>query len=112
MLRQLALDRRNASTRLPILRRTGRSPTLSENEEVTLRRVAFGQSEVRAMRAQDLAQLRRLRLIENGKDGRPQLTADGKKCFEALPRPMTLGELKGADDFLANIARPVDRTRR
>ena len=63
------------------------SPTLSENEEVTLRRVAFGQSEVRAMRAQDLIQLRRLRLIEDGKDGRPQLTADGKRCFDALPRP-------------------------
>ena len=88
------------------------SPTLSENEEVTLRRVAFGQSEVRAMRALDLAQLRRLRLIENGKDGRPQLTADGKKCFEALPRPMTLSELKGADDFLTAMAKPVDRTRR
>ena len=65
------------------------TPSLSDNEEVTLRRVAFGQSEVRAMRADDLAQLRRLRLIEDGKDGRPQLTADGKKCFDALPRPMT-----------------------
>ena len=88
------------------------SPGLSENEEVTLRRVAFGQSEVRAMRADDLAQLRRLRLIEDGKDGRPQLTADGKKCLDALPRPMTLTEMKGADDFLATMARPVDRTRR
>jgi hypothetical protein len=88
------------------------SPSLSENEEVTLRRVAFGQSEVRAMRADDLAQLRRLRLIEDGKDGRPQLTADGKKCFDGLPRPMTLSEMKGADDFLATMAKPVDRTRR
>ena len=88
------------------------SPSLSENEQVTLRRVAFGQSEVRAMRADDLAQLRRLRLIEDGKDGRPQLTADGKKCFDALPRPMTLSEMKGADDFLTMMAKPVDRTRR
>jgi len=88
------------------------SPNLSENEEVTLRRVAFGQSEVRAMRAEDLARLRRLRLIEDGKDSRPQLTADGRKCFDALPRPMTLSELKGADDFLGAMAKPVDRTRR
>jgi len=88
------------------------SPVLSENEEVTLRRVAFGQSEVRAMRAEDLARLRRLRLIEDGKDSRPQLTADGRKCFDALPRPMTLSELKGADDFLATMGKPVDRTRR
>ena len=75
-------------------------PILSADEEVTLRRVAFGQSLVRAMRAQDLAQLRKLRLIEESKDG-PQLTAAGKKAFEALPRPMTLSESgKSSDDLL------------
>jgi hypothetical protein len=33
---------------------------LTDEEEVTLRRVAFGESEVKAMRAHDLARLPRL----------------------------------------------------
>ena len=63
---------------------------LTTDEETTLRRVAFGQSEVRAMRREDLVRLRRLRLIEDGKDG-PRLTADGKLHFEALGRPSMMG---------------------
>jgi hypothetical protein len=86
-------------------------PVLSADEEVTLRRVAFGQSEVRAMRAQDLAQLRKLRLIEDSKDG-PRLTAEGKRAFEALPRPMTLRESAGSDDLLGEMNRMLERTRR
>jgi hypothetical protein len=58
---------------------------LSHDEEVTLRRVAFGQSEVRALRAADLDRLRQLYLIENGKDG-PQLTSAGKVHFASLPK--------------------------
>lgn len=59
---------------------------LTNEEEITLRRVAFGQSEVRAMRAKDLERLRKLRLIEPAKDG-PRLTAEGRKLFDTLPRP-------------------------
>jgi len=77
-----------------------------------LRRVAFGQSLVRAMRAQDLAQLRKLRLIEDSKDG-PQLTAAGKRAFEALPRPMTLSESgRSSDDLLGAMNKMLERTRR
>lgn len=63
---------------------------LTADEEVTLRRVAYGQSEERALRRDDLVRLRSLRLIENGKHG-PQLTAAGKERFESLPKPARLG---------------------
>ncbi|HZQ00626.1 MAG TPA: hypothetical protein VFB13_13865 [Reyranella sp.] len=58
---------------------------LSDDEEVTLRRVAYGQSEERMLRVADLGRLRRLRLIEDGKAG-PQLTPAGKVHFDGLPR--------------------------
>ena len=77
---------------------------LTADEEVTLRRVAFGQSEVRAMRAQDLARLRGLRLIEDGKDG-PRLTVRGKEHFESLPKAAALGESGQVD----NLMRSMDR---
>lgn len=62
---------------------------LSPEEEVTLRRVAFGQSDVRAMRAQDLTRLRNLRLIQDGKDG-PCLTLTGRQRFDELPKAMLM----------------------
>lgn len=62
---------------------------LTPEEEVTLRRVAFGQSDVRAMRAQDLTRLRTLRLIQDGKDG-PCLTVTGRRRFDELPKAMLM----------------------
>jgi hypothetical protein len=62
-----------------------RFATLSDDEIVTLRRVAFGQSETRTLRRADLDRLRRLRLIEDSKDG-PRLTASGKVHVAALPK--------------------------
>ena len=62
---------------------------LTPEEEVTLRRVAFGQSDVRAMRAQDLVRLRNLRLIQDGKDG-PSLTVSGRQRFDELPKAMLM----------------------
>jgi hypothetical protein len=76
---------------------------LSAEEEVTLRRVAYGQSEVRVMRAVDLERLRRLRLIEDGKDG-PRLTIAGKQIFDALPRGVFVGAPRHSDYF----SRPPD----
>ncbi len=58
---------------------------LSEEEAVTLRRVAFGQSDVRSLRPADLARLLALRLIVDGRDG-PELTRTGRDAFESLPR--------------------------
>jgi len=69
--------------------RNGRSGphlfNISDEEAVTLRRVAFGQSEMRTLRRADLEQLLKLRLIEEVKGGM-RLTTSGKEHFESLPR--------------------------
>lgn len=75
---------------------------LTPEEEVTLRRVAFGQSDVRAMRAQDLARLRHLRLIQDGKDG-PCLTVSGRQRFDELPKAMLMD--KGPKDLMSAMAK-------
>jgi len=86
-------------------------PVLTANEEVTLRRVAFGQSEVRAMRAKDLTQLRQLGLIKDAKDG-PQLTARGSERFAALPKAMTLGSSGSSEALLSEMTRVLGKTPR
>ena len=58
---------------------------LSNEEAVTLRRVAFGQSDIRTLRRADLDQLLRLRLIEE-MNGGLRLTTSGKDHFDLLPR--------------------------
>ncbi len=137
-MRRLGRDRRDASTRLPVLPRTGplavRAPPasaaepkdadsrltgepkltvpgnearpnlLTDEEAVTLRRVAYGESEVKVMRAHDLARLRRLRLIEDAKDG-PQLTAAGRAVFDGLPKAMGRDGPKRSDDTLRHMER-------
>lgn len=57
---------------------------LTADEAVTLRRVAFGQSDVRTLRQADLARLLELRLIV-GRDGL-ELTGTGRDLFDTLPR--------------------------
>lgn len=84
---------------------TSLSIALTANEEVTLRRVAFGESPARTLRAEDLARLRLLRLIADGKDG-PCLTAGGRTYFSALPKPVI------ADRADVRLAAEVDRVRR
>lgn len=76
---------------------------LSPNEEVTLRRVAFGESPVRTMRAEDLTRLRRLRLIDDGKDG-PRLTSSGREHFDSLPRAAMMGK-QGPDNLNSAISK-------
>lgn len=88
-----------------------RPPLLTPEEEITLRRVAFGQSEVRAMRAADLKRLRTLRLIEDGKDG-PQVTVAGRKLFNLLPRVATLDRGFAGDDLLTSMNRMLKDARR
>jgi hypothetical protein len=69
---------------------------LSEDQQVTLRRVAFGESPAHTLRAVDLEQLRALRLIEDGKDGLV-LTSKGRYHFAALPRALGAGDASGED---------------
>jgi hypothetical protein len=59
--------------------------TLTADEAVTLRRVAFGQSDVRTLRQADLARLLELRLIVGARGGL-ELTRTGRDLFDTLPR--------------------------
>lgn len=79
-----------------------RPSVLTDEEEVTLRRVAFGESQVKAMRAHDLARLHRLQLIEDGKDG-PRLTTAGRAVFEGLPKAVGLEKSGRSDDLLQHM---------
>ena len=58
---------------------------LTRDEEVTLRQLAYGQSEVETMRRRDLLRLRELQPIVDSKDG-PRLTGTGKARFDLLPK--------------------------
>ena len=90
----------------------GRRPiALTDEEEVTLRRVAFGESEVRAMRVHDLARLRRVQLIEDGRDG-PQLTAAGRAVFDELPKAMGSENRGRGDDTMRQMAGMLRNMRR
>ncbi len=88
-----------------------RPPLLTPEEEITLRRVAFGESVVRALRAADLKKLRELRLIEDGKDG-PQVTALGRKHFDTLPKVASLDRGHAGDDLMTSMTRMLKEARK
>src|SRR5690242_19316152 len=75
---------------------------LSADEEVTLRRVAYGHTEAHLLRPADLERLRRLALIEDGRDG-PRLTASGRHHFDGLRRSVLTPAPRHAD-FQASAA--------
>jgi len=61
--------------------------TLTDQEAVTLRRIAFGQSEMRSLRGADIDRLLKLRLIaERGNN--LVLTISGQEHFNSLPRAL------------------------
>jgi hypothetical protein len=62
---------------------------LTTSEQITLRRVAYGQSDPASLSARDLRRLRELGLIE-GSARAPAMTASGQHCFDSLSRPATL----------------------
>jgi hypothetical protein len=88
-----------------------RPAPLRSNEEVTLRRVAYGQSKVTSLRVQDLLHLRALKLIE-GTPLAPTLTADGKRRFDALPKAAVLTEFKAQNELLATLTKLISRRAR
>jgi len=77
---------------------------LTADEEVTLRRVAYGQSPARTLRAQDLEALRGLRLIVDHRDG-PLLTSEGRKLFNGLPRASAQAGREPMEMMLAELTR-------
>ena len=58
---------------------------LSGDEAITLRRVAFGESDVRLLRPADIQRLLDLRLIAPVADG-VALTRAGRERYDSLPR--------------------------
>jgi hypothetical protein len=59
---------------------------LSQEEEVTLRRIALGSSSLQRLRMNDVRHLRQLMLIE-GEGEHCRLTALGRQRFSKLARP-------------------------
>jgi hypothetical protein len=81
---------------------------LSENEEITLRRVAHGQSEVAHLRAADLARLRSLALIDGAQQA-PTLTAAGKARFDRLTKPAAVADFNAQNELMATLGRLMAR---
>lgn len=84
---------------------------LSADEEVTLRRIAFGESPVHTLRAADLTHLRALRLIEDRKDG-PVLTVRGKEHHAGLPRALGTVRDRQQDDLLGALDKALRDVKR
>jgi hypothetical protein len=86
--------------------RGGQTP-LSTDEEVTLRRVAYGQSDVTHLRRNDLAHLRALDLVA-GDPRVPTLTAAGKARFDQLAKHV-LADFNAQNELAATINRLMAR---
>ncbi len=72
--------------------------TLTDDEMVTLRRVAFGESELRALRKDDVERLLKLRLIAEGRNSMV-LTVSGREHFESLPRAVFAGRPRQREQY-------------
>ena len=82
---------------------------LTAGQQITLRRVAYGQSDPASLNVQDLQRLRDLGLIE-GPARAPAVTASGRRCFEGLSRPATLPQA-GVEQALADMLRTLRQGR-
>src|SRR5260221_8544276 len=79
---------------------------LSVNEQITLRGVAYGESDGVRLRAPDLQRLRELALID-GSTRVPTLTAEGKQRFDTLPKPVA----STASDAVTELTEMFERVR-
>jgi hypothetical protein len=86
----------------------GEQTPLSTDEEVTLRRVAYGQSDVTHLRANDLARLRALDLVA-GSPRVPTLTAAGKARFDRLAKPAMVTDFNAQNELAATLNRLMAR---
>lgn len=86
----------------------GLEAPLSNNEEVTLRRVAYGQSDIAHLRAEDLKRLRALKLID-GSPRVPALTPAGKQRFDALTKSVAIAPFNAQNELTATLGRLMAR---
>ncbi|MBL6615192.1 MAG: hypothetical protein ISP49_12860 [Reyranella sp.] len=84
---------------------------LSTSEEITLRRVAHGQSDIGRLPAEDLARLRWLMLVD-GQAGRPKLTSEGRRRFEELAKPIPFSTFDAEGTLSSLVKRLQARTRK
>jgi len=69
------------------------SVKLTDDEAITLRRVAFGESDIRSLRHADLERLTRLRLVA-ASGSTLMLTPSGRQQFDMLPRASFAARLR------------------
>jgi hypothetical protein len=82
----------------------GRQATaLTPSEEITLRRLAHGQSDVGRLCAADLARLQALYLIDAARV--PSLTDAGWRRFERLAKPVPLASFDAESELTAVVER-------
>ena len=86
----------------------GEPMPLSQDEEITLRRVAHGQSDVAHLRVADLVRLRSLELIDGAQQA-PMLTAAGKARFDRLAKPAVVTEFNAQNELMATLGRLMAR---
>jgi len=86
-----------------------RAAPLTTGERITLRRLAYGQSDPASLSAQDLRRFRELGLID-GPARAPTMTASGQRCFKALARPVALPQ-PGLEQALADMLRVLRQGR-
>ncbi len=92
-----------------------RGLVLSASEEVTLRRVALGQSDIGRLPRADLQHLLKLDLVR-GRATALSLTAHGRQCIERLRGPARLasfdaeGALRALVDRLMAVAANREKT--
>jgi hypothetical protein len=79
-------------------------PLLSNSEQITLRRVAHGQSDAARLPAADLARLRELNLIQ-GSAPAPSLTPAGRRQFLGLAKPVGLKSFDAESTMAGLLAR-------
>ena len=88
---------------------------LTNSEQITLRRVAHGQSDAIRLPAEDMARLRELLLIA-GSTRAPHLTPAGQQQFLTLARPLALTSFDAQRTLTALVeqlqGRNADKRRR
>lgn len=66
---------------------------LTDDEAITLRRIAFSESDIRSLRRGDVVRLLKLRLVAEAKNNLV-LTISGKEHFDSLPCSLFAAKLR------------------
>jgi hypothetical protein len=101
---------KNFGERREVFMARGRTAPLSPNEEVSLRRVAFGISKPADLPTRDIRRLKTLSLIEEHGAGL-RLTPLGRERYLALPNSGAIYEADTPDEFISKMAEFMTKAR-